>query len=435
MSALLGLLILVQHTQAAQGGELAYGIGYFGEYSDNIGRVPVNPQSEWINSAIAGVAYRENGAALDARLLAQAEYRDYKNDTYKDGPLYYADASLVWRIAPQRLSWVFIDRYDQVTRDITIPNTPDNMVSVNVFSTGPDLFLRLGNVNTLVFGLRYGESSYSEGDLDNSRYQASASWQYAASRELTYSLNYQGEQVTYENEILNDNSMRNDVFFRADLRQVRTQFLLDLGVTRIDRDRAGEADGYVARLTMAQQLSSGSSAGVLISSEYLDAGAAMLATATSPTSTSGTTPSTMTTGELTSDLYYTKRAEAYYDHRGSSFGLNTRIFFRDVDYEIAPQDRQEAGGRMLLAYNPASLLVATLFGSYVDITYKGFTRDDQESEAGIRFLYRANSSLSVTLEGRKTWHSSTDAAHEFIDRRVLLSLLYSSSPLFATARR
>lgn len=435
MPALLGLLLLVQHTQAAQGGELAYGIGYVGEYSDNIGRAPANPQSEWINSAIAGMAYRENGAALDARLLAQAEYRDYKNGTYKDGPLYYADTSLIWRIAPQRLNWIFIDRYDQVTRDITIPNTPDNMISANVLSTGPDLFLRLGTVQTLVFGLRYGNASYSEGDIDNNRYSASASWQYAASRELTYSLNYKGEQVKYENDILNDNSMRNDVFFRADMRQVRTQFLLDLGVTRIDRDRAGKADGYVARLTWAQQLTSGSSAGLLVASEYLDAGTAMLATATSPTATSGATPSASTTGEVTNDLYYTKRAEVYYDHHGSSYGLNTRIFFRDVDYEIAPQDRQEAGGRMQLTYNPSSLLVTTLYGSYVDIKYQSFTREDQESEAGIRFLYRANSSLSVTLEGRKTWHTSTDALHEFIDGRVLLSLLYSSSPLFATARR
>jgi hypothetical protein len=433
----LSLLASAYPIQTACAGVFAYGVGYVGEYSDNIGRTPTNPQDEWINSAIAGITYRENGATLDANLMAQAEYRDYKYDTYKDGPLYYADASFLWRVSPQRLNWVFVDRYDQVTRNITLANTPDNMVGANVLSTGPDFFIRLGSVNTLLIGLRYGNASYSEGDLDNSRYSATASWQYASSRDLTYSLNYRGEQTKYENEVLNDNSMRNDLFFRADMRQVHTQFLLDLGTTHIDRDRAGEAHGYIARLTWAQQLTTESAAGVLLASEFLDAGAALLATATNPVlaTGTGTTSSLPASGEVTNDLYYTKRAEAYYDHTGSSVVVNTRIFIRDIDYEIVPQDRQEAGGRMQISYNLSRLLAATLYGSYVDIRYQNIVREDRESDAGLRFLYRSSSNLSVALEGRKTWHYSTDALQEFIDRRVLLSLLYSTSPLFTTARR
>lgn len=431
----LTLLVTGPSIQIAHAGELAYAFGYVGDYSDNIRRTPVDPQSEWSNSAIAGVAYRENGPALDAHLLAQAEYRDYKNDTYNDGALYFADASLLWRISPQRMNWVFVDRYSQITQDVTLPSTPDNLVNSNVLNTGPDLFIRLGQVNTLVFEMRYGRATYSEGDTDNNRYGASVRWLYSANTDTTYSLNYQAEQIKYENEILNDNILRQDSFIRVERRHARARFLLDLGFTQIDRDQAGEVSGYLARLTWSQQLTSGSSAGIQLASEYLDAGTALLTTAESLTPIPGAPPPSTATGELTSDIFYQKRAEVFYSFNGSNYGLNVRAYYRDIDYEIALQDRNEAGGRLEVTYNPSSLLATTVYGSHLDVQYQSFLRDDRENETGIRFLYRVNRNISATLDGRKTWRYSTGALQEYTENRVLFSLLYSSSPLFAPVRR
>ena len=391
--------------------------------------------SEWINSALAGVAYRENAPALDAHLLAQAEYRDYMDDTYNDGMFYFADASLLWRIAPQRLNWVLVDRYGQLTRDISLPDTPDNRINTNVLTTGPDILIRLGQVNTLVFGLRYGNASYSEGSLDSNSYGASARWQYAANTEMTYSLNYEAVQLEYEDQILNDNFTRQDIFIRTDMHAARTRFQLDLGATQVNRDVAGETSGYLARLNWSQQLTSGSSAGMLVASEYLDAGTVFLSTATSPTVTPDVSSLTPATNEVSNDFYYTKRAEIYYARIDGSFGLNARAYYRDIDYEVAPQDRLEAGGRLDVTYSLFSLLAATVYGSHLDIQYQGFTRDDRESETGIRLQYRVNRTVSATLDGRKTWRYSTDALQEYTDHRVLFSLLYSSSPLFIPSRR
>jgi len=433
--SLLSVLVSGYSVQIAHAGEIAYGIGYLGEYSDNIRRASSDQQSEWINSVMAGAAYRENGPALDAHLLAQAEYRDYKNDTYNDGMFYYADASLLWRIAPQRLNWIFVDRYGQLTRDISLPDTPDNRINTNVFTTGPDILIRLGQVNTLVLGMRYGNATYSEGSLDSNRYGASARWQYAANTEMTYSLNYEAGQVKYENQLLNDNFTRHDLYFRTDMHAARTRFLLDLGGTQVNREVAGETSGYLARLNWSQQLTSGSSAGLLVASEYLDTGTVFLSTATSPTIAPGASSYIPATNDVSNDFYYTKRAEVYYTRIDGSFGLNARAYYRDIDYEVAPLDRLEAGGRLDVTYSPVSLLAATVYGSHLDTQYQGFTRDDRESEAGIRFQYRVNRTVSAMLDGRKTWRYSTDAMQEFTDRRVLFSLLYSSSPLFIPSRR
>lgn len=433
---LLGLGLGGGLAQSACAGELAYGLGYVGEYSDNIQRVvAANSRDEWINSFLAGVAYRENGSALSVHLQAQAEYRDYTNDIYNDGPLYYADTSLLWRVSPQRLNWIFLDRYDQVTRDTASPDTPDNRVNTNVLSTGPDLFIRLGSVNTLVLGLRYGNASYSEGDLDNNRYGASVRWLYIANTSMTYSLNYMTEQITYVNDNLYDNRVRNDAYISLERRQARAHITLDLGATQIEQDRADETSGFLARMTWTQQLTSASSVGLLLGSEYQDAGSALLATATSPTPESTASPSLPVAGGVTDDFFYTKRVEISYENRGHILGLNTRGYYRDIDYEVDPRDRYETGGLLEVIYNNTSLLATTVYASHLSIQHQSISRDDRENEMGIRFLYRVNRNLSARLEGRTTWRHSTDALQEYTDNRVLFSLLYGSSPLFVPVRR
>jgi hypothetical protein len=432
--------------QFAHAGEFAYGIGYVGEYSDNIRRVPVNPESEKISSTLMGIAYRENAPAFDAFLQAQAQSNHYRNDTYPDGPIYYADSSLFWRILPQQFTWFFIDRYDQVLGDPRRPNTPDNRIGTNVFYTGPDLLMRLGQVNTLVLGLRYGNTAYSDvlpggADPRNNRYGAVARWQYAANTEMTYSLNYETEILKYDNEIRYGNLSRQDIFVQFDKRQTRARFLLDLGATRLDRDLAGvstpESTGPLARLTWTQQLASATSAGVRLASEYLNVGRALLTTATSPTPTDGGFPATPVAGEPTTDYFYSKRAEVYYNRGDGNFDLNARINFSDIDYEIAPLDRKESGGRLDVTYKPSGLLSATLYGSHLNVQYLSppAPRDDRNNVIGLSFSYRINMKLCASLDGRKNRRYSTIAAQEYTDRRLLFSLIYASSPLFAPRRR
>jgi len=161
----------------------------------------------------------------------------------------------------------------------------------------------------------------------------------------------------------------------------------------------------------------------------------LLSTATGPSPIPVALPPSSATGSLTGDLFYTKRAEIFHVYKGDSSGLNAKAFYRDIEYEIVPEDRQEAGGLLDVTYKPTSLLAATLYGTYLKVHYLSFARDDRESETGIRFLYRVNRKLSATLDGRKTWRYSTDASQEYTDRRVRFSLLYSSGPLFTPVWR
>ena len=142
-----------------------------------------------------------------------------------------------------------------------------------------------------------------------------------------------------------------------------------------------------------------------------------------------------TTGELTSDLYYQKRAEIFYAYSDGHVGVSARSHYRDINYEIALQDRRDAGARIEATYNFTSLLAAMIYGGHQDIQFQSIVRDDRENEAGIRFMYRPSRYLAVALEGRRTWRYSTDATQEFIENRLLCTLIYSSSPTYIPARR
>ena len=430
--------------QAVHAGEFGYGLGYIGEFSDNIRRVSVNPEDEKISSALIGIAYRENGPALDAFLLAQGQYNHYGNKTFPDGPTYYADASFLWRILPQQLTWFFTDRFDQITANASSPNTPDNRINTNVFYTGPDLSVRLGQVNTLVLGLRYGKTTYNEivpgsADLDNDRYGAVTRWQYAASTETTYSLNYATEKTRYDDAVLG-RLTRHDVFVQADKRQAHARFLLDLGATRLEREPPGveipDSTGHLARLSWTQQLASGTTAGVRLTSEYLDAGTALLSTATSTAPPGGGSPAPTSAGNLTVDYFYSKRAEVYYSRGDGNFGLNAAINYQDIDYVIALLDRKETGGRLDLTYNPSSLLSTAVYGSHLSTQYLNTPpRDDRDNGVGLRFIYRLNPKLSATLDGRRSWRNSTIESRDYTDRRLVFSLVYASNSLFAFTGR
>lgn len=428
---LAGLLFAGYSIHSAHADSYGYGVGYFGEHSDNIRRSPTEPQSEWAGSIIAGAAYIADGPVIDAHLLAQAEYRNYIKNIYRDSPDYYADTSLVWHIVPQRLQWYLADRYSQVTQDVTLPATPDNRVNANILSTGPDFFMHFGQANTLELGLRFGSARYDEGDLDNERYGASARWQYATSANTTHSLNYETEQIRYANDTANENLRKQDAFMRLDSHYDNNNFQLDLGATRLKRARTGETSGTLLRLKSMRQLTSISSVGLTLAGEYLDAGNVMLATNGSVDSASGGSTAPGTTGGITNDFFYTKRIEGYYQRNDDHHGLDARAYFRDINYDFSLQDRRESGGRIEATHILNNLLTAAAYGSHIRVKYLNDSRNDRENEAGIRFLYRIDKRYTTTLEARRTWRYSTDAFQEYADNRVLVSLSYSSGPLFS----
>lgn len=417
-----------------QAGQFAYGLGYTATRSDNITRASANEISETVHSYLAGFSYLENTADLVARVFAQATYYDYQDDTFSDESVYNLNSSLLWTISPQRFTWTVEDTYEEKRISATAVDTPDNRTDVNVFSTGPDVYLRLNPVNTLALGARAGNVSASDTNIDNDRFSASARWLYEANSFSTYSINLQAADVNYDDPASNVDYSRHDFFVRADYRPSRSQYLLDYGATRISPDLGEELDGTLTMLSWIRQLTYESNVGLSASREFADTGTDILAASTAAGLSMGSPVSTgtpLSSDVVTGDVYYAKRVNFFYTRRGGSFWVNLSASTQDLDFETTAQDREEKGGFLELDYFYSGTTSIKLFTEQTRIEYLNFVRRDTDRNSGIRLGYRVSRRIGLELEGRRVDRTSTDPAAEFEENRAFLAIIYSSGPLFA----
>lgn len=419
-----------------QAGEFAYGLGYVATHSDNIALVPTDERGDWIHSLLAGCAYQENTSDLVARVRGQAEYNHYQEHTFADEPRYYLDSSAVWAISPQRFFWTLEDAARQALINSTVANTPPNRTSVNVLSTGPDAVVRFSAVHSLAVAVRAGDVYTGRADADNKRLNGSVGWLYQASSVTKYSMNYQVLDIRYDNSTLNNDFNRQDVFARAEYRPSRSQYVLDLGVTDVNRDRGNDLRGTLARLSWIRQLSPESTFGVSASTELSDTSTDILAASqilTAPTAApaQAATIAAQPQYVITSDVYKAKNGEIFYTRHGSQLGWQFAVSQRKFDYETnITNSRKETGGRLQIDYSYSEATTATLFTTYLKTEYLDFIRRDTDRYSGIRLGYRLTSRISLGLEASRADRTSTDTTLSFVDNRALLSVLYSSGPLF-----
>lgn len=421
---------------SAWGAQADFGVGYIREHRSNIDQRPGEGVSEDINVAIAGLSYVDNSADFSARVTAQAEYRDYTTDFFSDESLFLLDASAILTLSPGRLTWSIADAFREVTIDPTQSPLPANRAGANVLETGPDAFFRVSPTQTFSLGARYGNVYVGNTEFDNDRYGASARWIYQIAPQTHYSLNFEHLRVDYD-EPINEDFRRQDVFFRFQTRRAHAEITLDAGGTNIDRERSDAVRGSLGRLTWRQDLTSVSTAGAAVTVGYQDLGSELLRYVTPPTTSINVTPPPIPVINIvTNAIYYSRQADLFYSNRGSHVLWNVRVAGREVDFEsIANEDRDEAGGSGDIIYLYSGATTISLYGSRFDIHYLGSGRRDEETQAWFRIGYRAQRHFTISLDVGRVERDSNDPARGLVDDRVMLSLLWSTGPLFTPISR
>ncbi len=416
--------------------DFAYGLGYMGEHSDNITLASTNKQSDWIHTALAGFAYQENSADVVAHVLAQATYNTYQHNTFGDETLFDMDSYAVWTMSPQRLFWTVQDTYQQGLINSTGVDIPTNRTNLNVLSTGPNAYVRLSPVHTLAFGAQVGDVYTGQANADNKRFNGTTAWLYELSARTTLSLNYQILAVRYDDAVLNNDFSTQDRFFRVQYQPSRSQFTMDLGASHVNFDRGNDLDGTLARISWNRQANLESNYGATFSKEFSNTGTAILgATDTSVAAGSVPTPSDFTTATITADVFESKGGTVYYNRHSTLFGMQLLAGRRKLDYATEPLDNKETDGRLELDYFVSALTTATLYSQYTRTEYLDFFRRDTDQSTGLRLNYLLTRTVSVALQASRNQRRSTDPTLGYVDNRLLLSVLYSSGPLFAPLHR
>ena len=423
-------------TPMVYGAQGAYGFATASERSTNIRQVPINQESERINSVVGGLVYSEDTADFTGRIVTQIEYRDYTHDTFDDESIFTLDTSALWTISPGRFTWTIVDSARQVVLDPTQPRTPPNRAGANVIETGPDIFFHLGPRQRLSFGARYGNVYVGDTELDNNRYGGVIRWIHQIGPQLTGSANFEHLSVQYDDDV-NEDFERRDAFLRMETQRVHTRITVDGGITRINRDRSSELDGSLFRLRAEHDVTGSSSFGMSALVGYSDVGDGLLRYVTPPTTPlDRATPPSSITDVIASGIDYSREADLTYGYRGARFNTTARIEGRELEFETAATgNRDETGVVLDLAYSFSPRMSGTLFGREHDIEYRETGRDDEETEVGIGLAYRAQRNLTVATDARRIERTSNVPTADFVDRRIFVTLIYSTGSLYRPITR
>ena len=251
--------------------EIGWSVGVGAGRSDNANRVETGKIDDTLMTLGGALAYELESPRVQASISGNATYLDYLDNTYDSDFLASGDGSLVFGIMPERFLWTFEDTFGQITINQFQPVTPENRQNANYFSTGPDLFLRLGSQTDLRIGGRYADSRYEESDTANDqRLSGDIALIRRTSPQVAWSAVGSASRVEYDVPG-NPGYDLQSIFGRVEAEGARQTVNLDLGATRI-ADGGESYTNPLVRLTWNRLLTPSWTMDLSLGSEYQNTG-------------------------------------------------------------------------------------------------------------------------------------------------------------------
>ncbi|MBV9696492.1 MAG: hypothetical protein JO005_06135, partial [Gammaproteobacteria bacterium] len=148
-------------------------------YNDNVDLTRNGSSDVLALLGIVGNISRTDAPRLDYHLDSDIALVKYLRSSFQTQPFGYFDGAGDFKIVPGTLSWTARDTYSQAILNPAEPPTPDNLESLNFFTTGPRLVLRPTLRTTVIVDGTYSyllTSSKSPNyvDIDHHRYGGDA---------------------------------------------------------------------------------------------------------------------------------------------------------------------------------------------------------------------------------------------------------------------
>lgn len=406
--------------------DFGYGLGYSAMHSDNMALAAIDPRADWLDIAKGELAFKESNLQnFSARVYSQLEYDDYQHQIFSNQKLFTLNSAATWMIKPQRLTWTAEDYYGQVPIVPFATVTPNNLQNVNVFTTGPNVFVRMDPLNTLELGARYDNFYAGVANSNSNRVGGIVDWLYQYSPLTVFSLNYQNEHAQYTQNVVASGYGRQDLFLRMDTHLRQTAWIGDLGETWLRQTGPGNIGGVYAKLQVSQQMTQTSAVSMSAASTITDTEDAILSAEQVGGIAGGTTVGT--------DIYRQSGINVTYTHNPSYGTDSITIFDQKLKYYTAPLDQQEMGESVSLGHQISGTLLATVFGSDARTRSYDTSIMVHDSLGGMRLTYEVRPDIFLGLEGQVTRQRSNVSAEAYSDKQILLSVSYYSNRAFVNS--
>jgi hypothetical protein len=245
--------VWAQQEVEAPGPRLDVGVGV--ERTNNAFRNDAFKRSETKGFVDANLGYLRRGERFDADILYVVEGAYYENETTTADAVIFGGGTVGWNIFPGRFRWdASHDRSEQLP-DSRRPDTRNNRLVRNLFSTGPSFTARLGAVDSLVLSGRYIDVTYDDSNRpgggggansDSSRLQGTASWDHDLSTTDRVSLSYQYMETDTDGFTEDFKYHRLYGTYAAQLRS--SAYTISLGGNKSERDSSGSKNGFLAEI-------------------------------------------------------------------------------------------------------------------------------------------------------------------------------------------
>lgn len=406
--------------EGAPGNDLSFSLTGAVSQSDNIRRVSTGEEDGTIGQAGLMLGYTHNSRRLAADLDANVVYEHYFDDTFDDDVVGGFAGVLNIGIVPERFEWIVEENFGQIRTDPFEAITADNRQHLNYFTTGPDLTLRMGSVTSLRLSGRYSDTQYETTDADGTRLGGSVALIRSLSNSSTLSLIGTGERFEFENEVINPEYDRYQAFLRYDARGARTELMLDLGYTTIDRNHE-TSDGLLARLSLSRALSRASRLSITAGTQFSDSGDLFRDTQ----ERQGVGLSTH------SAIGTTAPFESRFGSLGWEYRFNRTSLGLDVGYAEERYEGEPAQDRNLTTYDAyagrqlSPTLDLQIYARMERERYENIAFDDEELQVGVALGARLGRTFKLRLQVDWFDRDSSVAAVGYEETRITAALIWS----------
>lgn len=219
-----------------------YGVDAGVGETDNVALTPTDKISQTIAITDLDFTVNRQSRLFDANAAGDFSYLDYLQKAFGNELLGRFDGVADAAIVPGRLTWTVRDDFGQAGVDPYTPVTPNNIESINYFTTGPELKLRFGGINFLDLSARYGRTQYQISPFNSNRVLGSAAVGREMSAGTSVSLNATTEHVMFADTAVNADFTRTSAFGRYELQGARTAVIADLGVSTVNQSSVSGAN-------------------------------------------------------------------------------------------------------------------------------------------------------------------------------------------------
>ena len=419
----------------ANAAHIEYGLGYNGIYTNNIYRSNTNQQNEYINVFRGLFSYQKHGRRLDTHLDLEAMGRVFTRGTYGNDVLFGVNSLTHYIVLPKVFSLSERDIFTQAPIDPRFVMTPTNLQNTNAFSAGPNFSWFVDPIDAFKVDLRYRNFYYQKEpstfpqtySTSNYRWLAETRFVHAFSRTTKASINYVPSIVRYNNNIVNPDYRRQDVFLGLGTRIEGVGITAQGGRTRIEQTgQSHTLNGTLARIALTDRLGPRSQLTAAADRSYGDAGRYALLEAPAPNLIVpiATNPSQIVGG----GLYYGRLANLSYEYR-RAYGVDrVTAFWQHLHYLTTTLSQQLEGGVFNIGYDISERWTDSLFGDYVKVHYFDYNANTRDYGGGMRVRYRLSPDLSVSLEGMYDRGLSTDSVLSYTEWRAIVGISYLTNP-------